>query len=163
MSKNNPLPPPDMSDTDPDAVLRRRISIPDSTTPTPAHTPPKPSHTQEDPSPHQARKGKEGKRAQPDPVGMRRVSLYVTEEAADALETAAGQVLAALGGNTPRHLPLSALLMGEFVGEAFEGPGPVVSPVERGQQCECWLRPRRWCTASLLVIGVASGCETATG
>ncbi|WP_139319149.1 MULTISPECIES: hypothetical protein [unclassified Pseudonocardia] len=111
MSKNYPLPPPDMSDTDPDAVLRRRISIPDSTTPTPAYTPSRPSHTQEDPSPHQARKSKEGKRAQPDPVGMRRVSLYVTEEAADALETAAGQVLATLGGNTPRHLALSALLI----------------------------------------------------
>lgn len=42
---------------------------------------------------------------------MRRTSLYVTAAAADALEAASDHVLAALGGNTPRHVALSALLL----------------------------------------------------
>lgn len=109
MTKNPPLPPPDMSGTDPDAVLRRRISIPDPTTSAPAPTPPAPAHTQVDLGAARVREGKGGTR--PDPAGMRRTSLYITKEAADALETAADQVLAILGGDTPRHVALSALLM----------------------------------------------------
>lgn len=42
---------------------------------------------------------------------MRRTSLYITQEAADALDAAVDQVLAALGGDTPRHVALSALLI----------------------------------------------------
>jgi hypothetical protein len=58
-----------------------------------------------------AARGREGKSARSDPPGMRRTSLYVTAEAADALEAAADQVLATLGGDTPRHIALSALLL----------------------------------------------------
>ena len=47
----------------------------------------------------------------PDPAGMRRISLYVSREAADQLDAAVDQVLAALGGDTPRHVALSALLL----------------------------------------------------
>jgi hypothetical protein len=111
MTKNHPLPPPDMSGTDPDAVLRRRISIPDPTTSTPAPTPPAPVHTQVDLGVERVREGREGKGSRPDPAGMRRTSLYITKEAADGLEAAADQVLAILGGDTPRHVALSALLM----------------------------------------------------
>lgn len=42
---------------------------------------------------------------------MRRSSLYISEEAATALDAAATQVLGKLGGHTPRHVVLSALLM----------------------------------------------------
>lgn len=42
---------------------------------------------------------------------MRRTSLYITEEAAAALEAAAKEVLDVLGGGTPRHVVLSALLL----------------------------------------------------
>lgn len=42
---------------------------------------------------------------------MRRTSLYITEGAADALDAAATQVLEKLGGHTPRHVVLSALLL----------------------------------------------------
>lgn len=96
------VPAPDLEGTDPDEVLRRRLlSTPvghGSTPSTPVHTPP----TQ------QVRTSKGGTR--PDPEGMKRTSLYVTAAAASALEQAADEVLAALGGDVPRHVALSALL-----------------------------------------------------
>ncbi len=47
-----------------------------------------------------------------DPPGMRRTSLYITAEAAEALEAATNDVVAALGDNeVPRHVALSALLL----------------------------------------------------
>ncbi|WP_280484491.1 hypothetical protein [Nocardia cyriacigeorgica] len=42
---------------------------------------------------------------------MRRASIYVTREAADALERAADQIVQVLGEGTPRHVALSALLL----------------------------------------------------
>lgn len=42
---------------------------------------------------------------------MKRASFYVSEEAAKALDDAAKLVLAKLGGGTPRHIVLSALLL----------------------------------------------------
>jgi hypothetical protein len=42
---------------------------------------------------------------------MRRASFYVSQAAADALDTAVGQILAVLGDDTPRHVALSALLL----------------------------------------------------
>lgn len=105
--KRPPLPAPNMEGTDPDEVLRRRLS------PGPAGNPfdvavgldsPAPAHT---PSTERVRSGK-GTR--PDPDGMKRISLYVTAAAANALDVAAGAVVEALGGDVPRHVALSALL-----------------------------------------------------
>ncbi|MBF6309139.1 hypothetical protein IU462_30185, partial [Nocardia farcinica] len=42
---------------------------------------------------------------------MRRTSIYVTREAADALERAADRIVHLLGEGTPRHVALSALLL----------------------------------------------------
>ncbi len=42
---------------------------------------------------------------------MRRVSLYVSEQAADALDAAVGEVVDALGGDLPKHVALSALVI----------------------------------------------------
>lgn len=46
-----------------------------------------------------------------DPVGMKRESYYVTQQAADAIEQAVEQIRAALGGEIPKQVVLSALLM----------------------------------------------------
>ncbi|MFE3227630.1 hypothetical protein [Nocardia sp. NPDC059228] len=42
---------------------------------------------------------------------MRRTSLYVASDAAEALEKAADRIMAVLGDGTPRHVALSALLL----------------------------------------------------
>lgn len=97
------LPEPDLDGTDPDQVLRSRLfstqvgNAPDASTP--AHTQPT-SHV---------RTGM-GSGTRPDPKGMKRTSLYVTEAAASALEQAADQILDSLGRDIPRHVALSALL-----------------------------------------------------
>lgn len=108
MSKK-PLPLPDMTGTDPNKVLRRRISIGD-----PAATPdqqpsPTPVHTQVDTEKTRVRENKGGSR--PDPDGMRRTSIYITKDAADKLEAGVEQVLEILGEDTPRHVALSALII----------------------------------------------------
>jgi hypothetical protein len=41
---------------------------------------------------------------------MARTSYYISEAAAASLETAVNQVLAALGGDIPKHVALSALI-----------------------------------------------------
>lgn len=96
------VPEPDLDGTDPNQVLRSRLySTPVGNTgsSTPAHTPPM----------ERVRTGK-GSGTRPDPDGMKRTSLYVTKDAAGALEQAADTVIAALGGDVPRHVALSALL-----------------------------------------------------
>lgn len=98
------LPDPDTHDTDPDAVLRGRLSavqVGASTTGAEASTP---AHTQPT---HRVRTGT-GTR--PDPQGMRRRSLYISADASNALDAAVDQVLAALGGDVPRHVALSAVV-----------------------------------------------------
>lgn len=55
---------------------------------------------------NESRKG-----TRPDPAGMRRTSVYITKEAAEALEKAADRIIARLGGDLPRHVALSALLL----------------------------------------------------
>ncbi|WP_431879219.1 hypothetical protein [Amycolatopsis sacchari] len=108
--KSAPLPPPNMSGTDTDEVLRRRISVgPEQPPPAPTPTPPTPAHTQVNTRETKVREKSKGTR--PDPAGMRRTSLYITKEAAEKLEAAADQVLAKLGGDTPRYVALSALLL----------------------------------------------------
>lgn len=112
------LPAPDMSGTDTDAILRSRIDLgtPVGTTPTPAHTRPYTSG-------EQVRAGKGTPKrsgSRPDPSGMRRASIYVSEESIAALEAAADQILALLGDGTPRHVALSALLQA-----GAEQAGPV--------------------------------------
>ncbi|RJL20181.1 hypothetical protein [Bailinhaonella thermotolerans] len=42
---------------------------------------------------------------------MRRTSYYISQEAAEAMEEAVGQVVEALGGQIPKHVALSALIM----------------------------------------------------
>lgn len=41
---------------------------------------------------------------------MARTSYYISQAAADALDAAADQILAALGQDVPRHVALSALI-----------------------------------------------------
>ena len=98
------LPPPDLSGTDPDAVLRSRINL--NIDPTASPTP---AHTQVRAGANRVRKGKGGTR--PDPDGMRRTSFYISREEAEALERAADQIVQLLGEVTPRHVALSALLL----------------------------------------------------
>jgi hypothetical protein len=52
--------------------------------------------------------GKKGSR--PDPEGMRRVSYYISTDAAAAMDAAVAEVVAALGGDLPKHVALSALI-----------------------------------------------------
>ena len=52
--------------------------------------------------------GRTPKRA--DPPGMKRESYYVTQEAADAIDQAVERIRAALGGDIPKQIVLSALL-----------------------------------------------------
>lgn len=97
------IPAPDVGGTDPDEVLRSRLRTTTVGTSTPASTPPAPAHTPSTPT------ARAGTGTRPDPDGMKRVSLYVTKPAAEALESAADRVLAALGDDVPRHVALSAL------------------------------------------------------
>lgn len=97
------VPEPDLEGTDPDQVLRSRLfttqvgNTPDASTP---------AHTQPTPRPRAGM----GSGTRPDPAGMKRTSIYVTKDAANALEQAADQILDALGRDLPRHVALSALL-----------------------------------------------------
>jgi hypothetical protein len=102
--RRDQLPPPDLSGTDPDRTLRSRIdlNVPINHSPTPAHT-------QVRASKDRVREGKGGTRA--DPPGMRRASIYVSSEAAEALDRAADRIVELLGDGTPRHVALSALLL----------------------------------------------------
>ncbi len=45
-----------------------------------------------------------------DPVGMKRESYYITQQAADAIEQAVAKIRTALGGEIPKQIVLSALL-----------------------------------------------------
>jgi hypothetical protein len=105
-SRREPLPGPDMAGTDPDKVLQSRINL---NVPVGA-PPPTPIHTQVDTGKERVRTPR-STGTRPDPEGMRRASIYVSEEAAEALEAAADRILALLGKETPRHLALSALLL----------------------------------------------------
>lgn len=102
--RRDPLPPPDLSGTDPDRTLRSRIDLN-----VPVNPPPAPAHTQVRAGKDRVGAGKGGTRA--DPPGMRRTSLYVSVEAAAALERAADRIMEILGDGTPRHVALSALLL----------------------------------------------------
>lgn len=111
MSKRKDLPPPNMSSTDPDGVLRSRINlgttVGTATASTPAHTRP---HTGTDRGRASTDTPKRSGGTRPDPDGMRRASIYVAEDAIAALENATDQILELLGKDTPRHVALSALL-----------------------------------------------------
>lgn len=56
------------------------------------------------------RYGQGSGRSRPDPAGMCRESYYLSTEARDALAVAVDQVLAALGGDVPKHVAVSALI-----------------------------------------------------
>lgn len=101
--RRDPLPPPDLSGTDPDRTLRSRIDLN-----VPVNPPSTPAHTQVREGKGRVREGKGGTRT--DPPGMRRASIYVTSEAAEALDRAADRIVELLGDATPRHVALSALL-----------------------------------------------------
>lgn len=104
MSARKELPAPDLTGTDPNAVLRSRVDL---SVPIGAPSP-IPAHTQVG-----ASKGgvRSGKGTRPDPAGMRRASIYVTREAVEALDQAADRIVQVLGDGTPRHVALSALLL----------------------------------------------------
>jgi hypothetical protein len=102
-ARSRDIPAPDMDGTDPDEVLRRRFLNTQV-----GHTPPTPAHTPTTPQVQTGKGTTSGTR--PDPDGMKRISLYVTEAAATGLGQAADDVLATLGGDVPRHVALSALL-----------------------------------------------------
>jgi hypothetical protein len=103
--KSKPLPPPDFSGTDPNAVLRSRIDLN-----VPVDQPSIPAHTQVRTGKGRVRAGK-GVGTRPDPEGMRRTSFYITQQAAAALDAAADRIVELLGEGTPRHVALSALLL----------------------------------------------------
>lgn len=99
------LPEPNTAGTDPDdpnAVLRERFSMGGTAVPAPPAGSPRPAK----PPPRRPARG-----TRPDPDGMRRISYYVSAEAADAMEAAVEQVAAALGEDVPKHKALSALLL----------------------------------------------------
>lgn len=110
------LPPPDVGGTDPDQTLRQRFSIggPPATPPEPvqAHTPVQAGTGVYGQSQNgrKAPKGRTRGRSRPDAEGMRRVSYYVSEQAAQAMDHAVDQVMEALGGDVPKHVALSALI-----------------------------------------------------
>lgn len=106
--RRKPQSEPDMSGTDPNEVLRSRIDL-NIPVGAPAAPQPTPAHTQVRMSTDRVRTGKDAARA--DPPGMRRTSLYVASDAAEALEKAADRIMAVLGDGTPRHVALSALLL----------------------------------------------------
>ncbi len=120
------LPPPDDANTDPDAVLRSRFSLapPPITEPPAAH--PVPASTSPIPNPYpgmgrygpgadagsrsSAPSGGARRGSRPDAAGMRRVSYYITTDAAEQLDEAVTRVTQALGGDLPKHVALSALI-----------------------------------------------------
>lgn len=102
--RRDPLPLPDLTGTDSDRILRSRIDLN-----VPVNPPPTPAHTQVRDGKDRVRAGKGKTRT--DPPGMRRASIYVTSEAAEALDRAADRIVELLGDGTPRHVALSALLM----------------------------------------------------
>ncbi|MEU0876807.1 hypothetical protein [Nocardia brasiliensis] len=102
-SRRDPLPKPDLTGTDPDKILRSRVDLN-----VPINPPSTPTHTQVRDS---AERVRTSKGTRPDPEGMRRTSIYVTQAAAEALDRAADQIVALLGDGTPRHVALSALLV----------------------------------------------------
>lgn len=124
-SRRQPLPPPDAAGTDSEAVLRSRFTL--GANPLAAVAPlastPRPDTGTERPYTGKGEYGKEAERnpdaapgasrtsrkTRDDPVGMRRVSYYVAEDAAAELDAAVAQVMTALAG-IPKHSALSALL-----------------------------------------------------
>ena len=123
--RREPLPEPDLSGTDPNEILRSRVNLNIPVNP----PPPLPAHTQVDTGTKRVRAGRGGTR--PDPEGMRRASIYVSQEAAQALERAADHVVEVLGGDTPRHVALSALLLA-----AADQVGPVTQKLARARAAE---------------------------
>ena len=116
-AKKKDLPPPDVGGTDPDQTLRQRFSIgaPPASPPEPvkAHTPVQAGTGVYGQSPNGGKAAKDRRkrgRSRPDAEGMRRVSYYVSEQAAQAMDDAVGQVVEALGGDVPKHVALSALI-----------------------------------------------------
>lgn len=102
------MPPPDTSGTSVDSALNKRFSLGDSKqvdTPIPDIHMPIPEYGS---GMGPTASKKRGRRA--DPSGMRRVSYYLSADAADALEKGVDQVREALGGEIARHVALSALI-----------------------------------------------------
>ena len=119
-SRRKDLPPPDDSGTslDPrDDVLRGRFSIGGAppVAPIPAHTQSTPRQARsmgrygQDPAPAPAPRPAP-RRKREDPVGMKRASIYISEDASEALDEAVDQILAVLGGGVQKHIVLSALV-----------------------------------------------------
>ncbi|XVQ16354.1 hypothetical protein ACQP1W_52415 (plasmid) [Spirillospora sp. CA-255316] len=111
------LPPPDASGTDPDEALRTRFSIGSGQPPPVAPAAPVPGPFSGTGLPGQpaaeraADRMPRKKATRPDPKGMRRASYYISQEAADALDAAVASVVETLGGDVPKHVALSALIV----------------------------------------------------
>ncbi|OLE20385.1 MAG: hypothetical protein AUG49_25270 [Catenulispora sp. 13_1_20CM_3_70_7] len=106
-SARNPLPPPDISDTDPTkAKMAQRFSL--GGNPLAGATNPLAAAA---PAPAEralAMVPKPSKGTRPDPEGMKRASYYVAKEAAEALDEAADWIQQQIPG-LPRHAALTAL------------------------------------------------------
>jgi hypothetical protein len=120
-SARKDLPAPDLSGTDPDETLRQRFSL-GMPSAAPAAAPPGPytgtgMYGQQQDAPAKDKRGRSKNKKEaspntrPDPEGMRRVSYYVTAEAAAAIEQAVTEAELTLGGGIPKHVVMSALLL----------------------------------------------------
>lgn len=116
MNARKELPAPDMTGTDIQQQLSKRISL---AAPIPIESTPIGGPYTPIPGPHQgmgtngesAPAPSQRKTTRQDAPGMRRTSLYISADAADALDTAARQVQEVIGGDIPRHAALSALIL----------------------------------------------------
>jgi len=105
-ARRKEMPPPDTSGTEIDSALSKRFSLGVNTSPIPD---PYTGMGEYGSGMGQRKKSKPARSTQ-DPEGMRRVSYYVSAQAANALDAAADQIQNVLGSDVPRHVALSALI-----------------------------------------------------
>lgn len=105
-TRRKEMPPPDTSGTEIDSALSKRFSLGVNTSSIPD------PYTGKGEYGSGMGKSKKPKpaRATQDPEGMRRVSYYVSAQAADALDAAADRIQSVLGSDVLRHVALSALI-----------------------------------------------------
>lgn len=102
--RKDQLPPPQVNGVQ-NNPLNTRFSMSPATAAEPARTQSAPARTS-----GTRGYGRGTGKSRPDPAGMCRESFYLSVEARDALAAAVDQVVAALGGDVPKHVAISALI-----------------------------------------------------